>query len=542
MAVQVGPDDDRDPGETLVFRGRHDSATVAVSGGTIVALGHEALAGAPGGGRTRVVDVGDGTIVPAFRDGHLHPLWGGYWKAGVPLDGATSVDDLLRRVAEHAHEHPARRWITGAGYDPALLPGGLGTAQLLDQVVDDRPVLLWASDHHSGWANSAALSVAGITDTTADPDGGRFVRHPDGSPTGALLEEAAQQVAAHAPLPTGADKELGLRRALLEMVAQGIVWGLDASVAPSDVAVYARLAAAGGLPCPMALALRADPQRWRDQRADFNAIRSDVGGGPGDALAVTSVKFFADGILEAGTADLVEPYADDPCSHGIANWEPSELALAVAAFDADGFGVHIHAIGDGAVRSALDAIERAGRVNGARDRRAVIAHAQLVQPEDLPRFAPLGVITNFQPLWAQRDRVMTRLTEPRLGWPRTAWQYPIGGLARLGARISFGSDWPVTSMRPLDGLAVAVSRQTSNGEPPGGWLPEQRLSIDRALAAYTEGVAFQAFEESLAGRLAVGQRADLCLLSADPRSVHPSQVAGLDVLGTWSAGVDVFRT
>ncbi|MDQ1366178.1 MAG: hypothetical protein QOE57_2220 [Acidimicrobiaceae bacterium] len=536
MAVQVGPG--RDPGETLVFRGRQDAAAVAIAGGTIVALGSDAVAlvGA------RTVDVGDATMVAAFRDGHLHPLWGGYWKAGVPLDGARSIDDLLRRVAEHAHDHPGRRWIMGAGYDPTLLPGGMGTARLLDRVVTDRPVLLWASDHHSAWANTAALNLAGITRATVDPDGGHFVRHPDGSPTGALLEEAAQAVAAHAPLPSGADKELGLRRALQEMVASGIVWGLDASVAPSDVAVYARLAVAGELPCRMALALRADPVRWRDQRADFKAIRAEVAGGPGDALVVTTVKFFADGILEAGTAALVEPYADDPCSHGIANWDPAELAQAVAAFDADRFGVHIHAIGDGAVRSALDAIEHAGHVNGPRDRRAVIAHAQLVQPADLARFAQLGVIANFQPLWAQRDRVMTKLTEPRLGWPRTAWQYPIGGLDRLGARISFGSDWPVTSMRPLDGLAVAVSRQTPGGEPPGGWLPEQRLPIDRALAAYTEGVAFQAFEDSLTGRLAVGQRADLCLLSADPRSVPASEVAAISVLGTWSAGVEVFRS
>ena len=536
MALPVGPG--RDPGETLVFRGRQDAAAVAVVGGIIVALGPDA-AGLVG---ARTVDVGDGTIVAAFRDGHLHPLWGGYWKAGVPLDGARSIDDLLRRVADHAREHPGLRWITGAGYDPALLPGGMGTARILDHVVADRPVLLWASDHHSAWANTAALALAGVTQTSVDPAGGRFVRHSDGTPTGALLEEAAQTVAAHVPLPTGADKELGLRRALQEMVASGIVWGLDASVAPSDVAVYARLAVAGELRCRMALALRADPRRWRDQRADFRAIRAEVAGGPGDALAVTSVKFFADGILEAGTAALVEPYADDPCSHGIANWDPAELAQAVAAFDADRFGVHIHAIGDRAVRSGLDAIEHAGHVNGARDRRAVIAHAQLVQPTDLVRFAPLGVIANFQPLWAQRDRVMTKLTEPRLGWPRTAWQYPIGGLDRLGARISFGSDWPVTSMRPLDGLAVAVSRQTPRREPPGGWLPEQRLPIERALAAYTEGVAFQAFEDSLTGRLAVGQRADLCLLSADPRSVPASEVAAISILGTWSAGVEVFRS
>jgi len=447
----------------------------------------------------------------------------------------------LRLVADHARAHPALRWITGAGYDPSLLPNGLGTASQLDQVVNDRPVLLWATDHHSAWANSAALAAAGITAATGDPVSGRIVRHPDGTPTGALLEQAAHDVAAHVPRPTGAEKARGLRHALAEMVANGIVWGLDASVAPSDVAVYARLAAAGELPCRIALALRVDPERWRDQRADFGAIRAGVGAGTGRPLSVTSVKFFLDGIVESGTAALVEPYTDDPCSHGMANWDQAELGEAASAFDADGFGLHFHAIGDAAVRAALDTIEHVDQLNGPRDRRAVIAHVQLVQPDDLRRFGPLGVVANFEPLWAQRDRVMTELTEPRLGPDRSAWQYPIAALERLGAHISFGSDWPVTSINPLEGLAVAVTRQTPSGQPPGGWLPQQRLSLDRAIGAYTGGVAYQAFEESSAGRLAVGQRADLCLLAADPWSVPAADLAKVAVLGTWSAGTEVYR-
>ncbi len=507
--------------------------------GIIVAVGPEARAVAGAG--ARVVDGGDGRVVAAFRDGHLHPLWGGVEKLGAPITGARSVQELLGRVAAHARDHPELRWITGAGYDPALLPGGMGTADRLDAAVGDRPALLWAADRHSAWANSAALARAGITAGTADPERGRVVRGPDGTPTGALLEEAATAVAAHAPPPTGADKERGLRLALGEMVAHGIVWGLDASVVPGDVAVYARLAAARELRCRMGLALKVDPQRWREQRADFGAIRADVGGGAGQALSVTTVKFFADGIVEAGTAAMVEPYCDDPCSHGIANWPPDELAEAVTAFDADRFGVHIHAIGDAAVRSALHAVDRADRANGPRDRRAVIAHVQVVQPDDLGRFVPLGVVANFEPLWAQRDRVMTELTEPRLGAGRSALQYPIGGLDRLGAHISFGSDWPVSSMRPLDGLAVAVTRRTPAGLPPGGWLPEQRLPLDRALTAYTAGVAYQAFEESIAGRLAAGQRADLCLLSADPGAVDASELPAIEVLGTWSAGQEVWR-
>ena len=533
-ADAVGGDD-----RVLIFRGRNPARAVAVAGGRIVAVGSDALEVATAG--ATVVDAGDGVVLPAFRDGHLHPLFGGLARRGVALAGAASLPEVLRRVAAYAAGHPEARWITGAGYDPSLLPGGLGRASQLDTVVGDRPALLWAGDLHSAWANSAALARAGVTSATPDPVGGRYLRDPDGTPTGALMEAASDAVADHIPRPTGREKAEALRRATGEMVSHGIVWGLDASVAPADVAVYAGLAERGELPCRLALALKADPHRWRDQRADFRAIGAEIGTGPGQALAVPMVKFFADGVLEAGTAAVLEPYADDPCSHGIALWPPGELAHAVAAFDADGFGVHVHAIGDAAVRSALDAIEEAGQRNGPRDRRAVIAHAQLVHPDDRDRFRPLGVIANFQPLWAQRDRVVSALTEPRLGGLRSGWQYPIGGLERTGAAISFGSDWPVSSMRPLDGLAVAVTRQTPAGQPPGGWLPEQRLSVPAAWAAYTEGVAYQAFEETFTGRIAVGQHADLCLLDGDPRSLPPSEWGGIRVTGTWSAGVEVFR-
>jgi predicted amidohydrolase YtcJ len=221
-------------------------------------------------------------------------------------------------------------------------------------------------------------------------------------------------------------------------------------------------------------------------------------------------------------------------------WPPEELAEAVAAFDADGFQLRLHAIGDAGVRAALDAIEHATSVNGPRDRRPLIAHTQLVHPADLPRFARLGVVANFEPLWARLDPVMVNLTIPRLGPDRAARQYPIGSLARSGARISFGSDWPVSSVVPMEGLAVAVTRQTGTGDPPGGWLPAERLPVAAALAAYTSGGAWQAFEEDSAGTITVGKRADLALLGADPTTIDGAELAAVPVLGTWLAGVQVF--
>jgi hypothetical protein len=253
--------------------------------------------------------------------------------------------------------------------------------------------------------------------------------------------------------------------------------------------------------------------------------------GDGQVNAGT-VKFFADGVVEGGTAALLEPYVDDPCSHGMPVWDWDELKAAATAMDALGFQLHIHAIGDAGIRAALDTVEHVTRVNGPRDRRPVVAHTQVVHPADLPRFAALGVIANFEPLWAQRDALMDDLTAPRLGDERTAWQYPMGSLLRSGARISFGSDWPVSSYVPLDGVRVAVSRTTLDGRPSGGWLPGERLTPEQALTAYTAGVAYQSFEDDR-GVLAVGSRADVVVLDRDVLTGAPEQVHEAQVLGTW---------
>jgi hypothetical protein len=333
------------------------------------------------------------------------------------------------------------------------------------------------------------------------------------------------------------------------MAAAGIVAGQEAALGPEDVAVYLDTAAAGALTADIAVALRVDPLRWAAQRADFLAARASAeqaaaeraaGGAEGGRVRVGTVKFFADGIIEAGTGALLEPYTDDPCSHGIPNWSPGELAEAVAAFDADGFDAHVHAIGDAAVRMALDAVAHTRERNGERTRRPVVAHTQLVHPDDLGRFAQLGVVANFEPLWAQRNAIMTELTEPRLGPERSARQYPIATMLASGAAVSFGSDWPVSSMVPLEGLAVALTRRTRAGEPPGGWVPEQRLALDPAITAYTRGTAAQLGDHDR-GALRPGASADLCLLDRDITELPGEELAEVRVLGTWLAGRSVHR-
>jgi predicted amidohydrolase YtcJ len=316
------------------------------------------------------------------------------------------------------------------------------------------------------------------------------------------------------------------------MARNGIAWVQDAWVEQADVDGWIAAAASGDLAFRVDLGLWSDPNTWRDQLDGFVESRRRVQQADSPLLTANTVKFFADGVIESGTGALLEPYCDCPHSKGLPNWTPEELIAAVCAVDALGFNPHIHAIGDAAARMALDAIEAAIASNPARDRRPVIAHAQLVAASDLQRFAALGVTANFEPYWAKRDDLMTVLTEPRLGPARTAEQYRIRSLLDLGARVSFGSDWPVTTVVPLEGVQVAVTRMASPDDTP--FIPEERVSVEEALTAYTHGVGVQRGDDG--GLLVSGAPADLVLLAADPRSVDPLAIGAIEVRGTWVGG------
>lgn len=526
----------------LVFRGgvvlTGDPAAprargVAVRDGTVVALDDDALALA--GTAEQVVDLEGGALVAGFGDGHVHPLWGGVELAGPQVRDATSVTEVAACVRRFAAEHPEVEWVSGGPYDPTLAPGGLFDAAWLDTAVADRPVVLVSADRHCAWVNSEALHRAGVDSRTPDPPSARIARRADGSPLGTLVEwNAMDLVRRHAPPPGRSEKEHGLRTATSLLAAAGVTWAQEAALSPEDVGVYTAVAAAGELAVRADIALRAEPGSWPRQRAEFVAARAFADGSPD--VSARTVKLFVDGVVEAGTAALLTPYDDAPHSCGLPVWSPAELAAAVAAFDADGFRLHMHAIGDAGVRAALDAVAHVQAVNGPRDRRPVVAHTQVVHPDDLPRFAQLGVIANFEPLWAQLDAVQTELTVPRLGPQRARRQYPMASLLASGAVLSMGSDWPVSSYRPLDGLAVAVTRQTPAGDPPDGWLPEQRLPAAAALSAYTLGSAYQAGEEHLRGTVVPGKRADLVWLQSDPYAVAPAEWARIAVRGTWLGG------
>lgn len=524
----------------IVWTGVGDTDAVLVVNGTVVATGAKAIAE---GASAQRIDLDGGFLMPSFGDGHAHPLYGGLESVGPQIRSCTSVDEIVLAVKQFAADNPGDEWILGASYDGSLAPGGLFDARWLDAAVPDRPVALRAWDYHTMWVNTVALQRAGITPDTPDPPLGEIPHREDGSVLGTLREWGATDLIAAVLPPRDEPARIGaLDTAADYFLQRGVTWVQDAWVEPHDVDTYVEAARRDALRMRFNLALYADPRHFDGQVLQYAEQRRRVEAAGSPLLTAHTVKFFADGVVENETGALLAPYCSGLHSHGMRTWEGGSLADAARRVDELGLQIHIHAIGDAAVRQALDAVEHAITSNGPRDRRPVIAHAQLVDDADLGRFAELGVIPNMQPLWAQLDALMTELTIPRLGPERTDRQYPIRTLEVSGAPLSLGSDWPVSSGSPLEGLAVATSRLTPGGEPKGGWTPHEILPINRALSAYTAGVAQQAFAEQRWGRIVPGASADLVWLDCDPRTVAPLELPGLQIRSTYLNGVAVYQS
>jgi predicted amidohydrolase YtcJ len=489
------------------------------------------------------VDLDGGFLMPSFGDGHAHPIFGGMEAEGPQVRACSSVDEIVAEVRRYAAAHPDEKWITGASYDGSLVAGGLFDARWLDEAVSDRPVVLRAWDYHTVWCNSRALELAGITAETPEPEIGEIPRREDGSPLGTLREwGAVDLIDAVRPPQEESVRLRALERAADYYRRRGVTWVQDAWVEPADVDTYLSASAARRLSIRFNLALYADPRHFAEQLPEMIEARRRVTELGDPLLSAHTVKFFADGVVENETGALLEPYCSSLHNHGLRVWEGDTLAEAVRAVDAAGFQVHIHAIGDAAVKQALDAIESTIATNAAWDRRPVIAHAQLVAAEDLDRFAELGIIANMQPLWAQLDDLMTVLTVPRLGEERAANQYRMASIIDSGGQLSFGSDWPCTSGTPVEGLAIGTSRQNEAGEPDGGWVPEEIVDIERALDAYSRAVAVQGFADLSPapwGEIRIGASADLIRFDADPRALTPQELARTPVRSTYLGGVAI---
>jgi predicted amidohydrolase YtcJ len=472
------------------------------------------------------------TVVPGFIDSHAHVMALGLAQLTVDLSDTRSLDEALRKVAAYAAENPERPWVVGRGWNQELW--GLGrfpTAAELDAVIGDRPVWLERVDGHAGWANTAALTAAGVTATTIDPAGGRIERIAGGrQPAGVFVDAAMNLVASKVPAPRATDRDVALHEAQELLVRRGVTAAADMGTSIEDWMTFRRAGDAG---------------RLRIRIVSYAANLPDMlligGTGPtqwlyDDRLRLNGIKLVLDGALGSRGAMLKQPYADDPANRGLQLLNGTQLRNLMSRAGMEGYQVAIHAIGDAANDEALAAIdELSADYDG--DRRWRIEHAQVVDPADIARFARHGVIASMQPVHQTSDREMA---EARLGPDRLSGTYAWRSMMAAGAPLAFGSDAPVEAPDPLTGIAVAISRQDAQGRPAGGWQPQEVVTREQALAAYTAGGAYAAFAEGRFGQIAPGERADFVVLDADPLMANPEDIREIRVLETWVGGRKVF--
>ena len=532
----------------LVFRGgtvrtMDPSAPVAsaaaVREGRIVYVGDDAGAAALVGPRTEVVELRGRLLLPGFHDTHVHPLSGGLEQGDCDLNAAESASDVARLLSDCATRAPEGAWVRGGGYQMTFFRGGEPTKELLDSLVPDRPAYLTDATGHSAWVNSRAVALAGIGAQTSDPaPDGVIVRAADGSPQGTLREAAMELVSRHVPPHTDAEMRTGLARALELAASLGITTLHEASADERTLGAYADAEREGRLTARVLVALAVDAAGGPGQVGELTRLRSQY---EGALLRPVAAKILLDGVIEGGTAALLAPYLDRAGWRGELRLEVGPLAELVAALDSTGFKVHMHAIGDRAVRTALDALERQHERDGGSGPRHVLAHLQLIDPADVGRLAELGVVASFQPLWAQRDAYIIDLTEPRLGQERSTRLYPMESVRATGAILAAGSDWPVTSMDPLDAIEVAVTRRSPDAAAGDGWIPEERVTLEDILRAYTMGGALAADLEHETGSIAVGKSADLVVLERDLYAIPAEEISEVRVDLTVLEGRVVFR-
>jgi predicted amidohydrolase YtcJ len=523
---------------------------VAVKDGSIAAVGTENEISELRGPRTEVVDLGGGLLLPGFQDAHVHPVSGGVEMLQCDLNGLDTGKEYLAAIGAYAAAHRAEPWILGGGWSMDAFPGGVPTKGLLDVVVADRPVYLPNRDGHTVWVNSKALELAGITSETPDPPDGRIERGPGGEPSGALHEGASRLVERLAP-PFDADLvDAGLRTGQSYLHSFGITAWQDAIVendpAFSNYAAYLRAGANGDLTARVIGALWWDHERGLEQIDELRELRAN---GRAGRFAATSVKIMQDGVCESFTAAVLEPYLD-AAGHatdkrGNSFVEPEMLNEAVTRLDADGFQVHFHALAERAVRECLNAVEAARRANGSSNGRHLLAHIQVIHPDDIPRFRTLGAVANAQPLWAAHEAQMDELTIPFLGEPRWRWQYPFASLVRQGAILAMGSDWSVSTPDPLEEIHVGVNRRMSSEyahrvETDEVFLPDERLDLPTAIAGFTIGSAYANHLERATGSIEVGKLADLAVLDRNVFAHPVDEIAHARCRQTFVGGERVY--
>ncbi|MEX1265531.1 MAG: amidohydrolase [Woeseia sp.] len=511
---------------------------VAIRDGRIIYVGTDEGLGEIAGPDTRRVDLHGRMMLPAFHDIHIHPIGGGIEAAACDLNGLESLEEYRETIAECAERTGDDEWILGGGWLMSVFgPGGMPSRRVLDELVPDRPVYLTSSDGHTGWANSKALEIAGIDSDTPDPRDGRIDRDPaTGEPIGSLQEGAMRLVSAHTPPVTQEVRTDGLRYSIDMLNGYGITSIQDAAVSEDDLKAYRALEQRGELDLRVVGSQWWDRERGTEQIPEFKRLRDEY---VSDRLKVSTVKIMQDGVMENFTAAMLEPYLQQGDTRGIPMVEPDALRRIVAELDAEGFQVHFHAIGDAAIRQSLDAVEEAREQNGARGLRHHISHLELIDPADIPRFRELDVIANFQPLWAFADEYITDLTLPYIGDERGQGLYPIRSVYESGGMIAFGSDWSVSTANPLYQIEVAVTRKDPDDATDDVFLPDERINLPEALAAFTINGAWVNHHEALTGSIETGKAADLIVLDRNLFAIAPEEISETKVLLTLLDGEPV---
>jgi len=527
--------------------GRSWADSIAVREGRIVYVGAREGVAKYVGDNTRQIDLAGKMLLPSFQDVHIHPVAGGVSYLGCALFDLGSLEVVLDTVAECVEADPDAPFIEGIGWDWGMFIGSDGPRkELLDEIDNSKPLIIGDTDGHTLWLNSSALEFAGITKDTPDPDGGEIGRDPQtGELTGVLLEGPARNLILQKLPPVSVDKQIdGLRYAQNYLHSLGITAMQDAIVELSGNGVYRSLDAyqamrdSGELKLRVVAALYWEPGEGLDQIDALSAARAKYSGG---LLQAGTVKFWADGILETRTAKLLAPYTDQPDTDGMLMVPLQELLIGIPALDALGFQLHVHAIGDATVRVALDALESARQANGVRDSRHLTAHTQLVHEDDISRFAELDVIAGFSPYWAYNEEYVAVINPPQLGPERMAQMYPINRIVSSGARVAFGSDWYVASSDPLLGIETAVTRVSPHdNDPMPVFLPDERITLDEAIAGYTINAAFANFLDDETGSIEVGKFADLVVLEENLFELEASAISDAGVVATLMEGEVVY--
>ena len=537
-------------GRVYTLNAKHSWAqAIAIRDGKIVAVGSDKEMARYRGPATKVLDAKGHLVLPGITDCHVHFLDGSFSLQRINLEDTKNLDEALRRLKEYADAHPKDPWVLGRGWSyPLFPPNGLPDKKFLNAIIPDRPVYIEGFDGHTWWANSKALEAAHITKDTPNPPGGEIVHDPaTGEPTGAIKEDAADGLIRRAiPEPSRDEKLRALRAGLkhaneLGVTRVHVMGGINPGEGDiSEIELLDQLRSSGDLTVRFYVAYRMDPPEVTG--AQLTRVEQTREKYHDDWIAGGAVKFFLDGVIETHTAAMLAPYADDPSLSGSLLWDPESYKRFVAELDRRHIQICTHAIGDRAIRLALDAYENSGKVNGTKDARHRIEHIEDASAADIPRFGSLGVIASMQPLHAKPDDDTLNVWAPRVGQERVQRAWAWHSIESGGGIVAFGSDWPVVTLSPWPGIQNAVTRQTLEGKPAGGWIPSERISLADAIKGYTLNAAYSGHREKDEGSLEAGKLADFIVVSQDLFKIEPSKIGVTQVLLTMVGGQVAYQS